>query len=257
MTWPSSLALPEDRHACVFTAPPNVAAAPYLTGRIVAESHALTDGLNWQGLLVRQGIVVPPAPQDRVLLWHGDRPLISLRTTPGEKEHLLCHFDLVTSNARKLPALAVLLHRFFESVRRSKIAPESANFDLRQRLVVAHSTQPGATDLIREGDAAQTIPLAQARLLRAPMQPGFFSVKQGDAELLSGAAHFADAREADLSDAAPISELASATATHLESVHEADPAWRLWLLALLAALLVSWWFARERGGLENQEMAHS
>lgn len=259
LIWPTSLALPDDRHACIFTAHPVAEQPAYLTGRIVAEPHALTDGLNWQGLLVREGIVIPPAPQDRVLLWQGERPLISLRTTPADKEQLLCHFDLVTSNARKLPALAILLHRFFESVRAAKIAPETANFDLRQRLVVAHETKAGAADLIRESDgsAAQKIPLAQARLLRAPSLPGFFSVKQGDANLLSGAAHFADAREADLSGAAPFSELADAKATHLESVHEADPAWRLWLLVLLAALLVSWWFARERGEIVGRQMAHS
>ncbi len=250
LVWPSALALPDDRHTCIFTAPPIAEQSAYLTGRIVAEAHALTDGLNWQGLLVREGVVIPPAPQDRVLVWQGERPLISLRTTTAGKEQLLCHFDLITSNARKLPALAILLHRFFESVRAAKIAPETANFDLRQRLVVAHDTQTGAADLIcdSDDDAAQRIPLAQARLLRAPSLPGFFTVKQGETGLLAGAAHFADAREADLSSAAPFSELSEAKAAHLESVHEADPAWRLWLLVLLSALLVSWWFARERLG---------
>lgn len=248
LIWPSSLALPDDRHAVIFTAPPKAENPAYLTGRIVAESHVLTDGLNWQGLLVREGIEIPASPQDRVLLWQGERPLISLRATPQDKLQLLCHFDLISSNARKLPAIAILLHRFFEGVRLAKVAPESANFDLRQRLIVAHKTKPAAPDLILERDntSPQTIPLAQARLLRAPLQPGFFTIKQGDTRLLTAAAHFADAREADLTDAAPFSELSQAKATHLEAVHEADPAWRLWLLVLLAALLVSWWFSRER-----------
>lgn len=248
LLWPSSLALPEDHHAIIFTAPPKAENPAYLTGRIVAESHVLTDGLNWQGLLVREGIEIPTSSQDRVLLWQGERPLVSLRTTPQDKLQLLCHFDLISSNARKLPALAILLHRFFEGVRLTKVAPESANFDLRQRLIVAHETKPGAPELTLERDSAspQMIPLAQARLLRAPLQPGFFTIKQGKTPLLTAAAHFADAREADLSAAAPFSELSQAKTTHLEAVHEADPAWRLWLLVLIAALLVSWWFSRNR-----------
>ena len=252
VTWPPSVALPENQHTIVFTGPPAVRDAPYLIGQVVGEPHPLTDGLNWQGLLVRQGIVVPPSPQDRTLVWQGERPLISLRTTPNGREQLLCHFDLITSNARKIPALAVLVHRFLESARRQKIAPESANFDLRQRLAIACSVEKDApglerrhTDLSGVG-ATEKFPTAQARLLRAPSLPGFFSVSQGEMELLTAATHFADAREADFSAAKAFDELADAVAVQAESVHEADPSWRLWLLLLLAALLTSWWFTRDR-----------
>jgi hypothetical protein len=245
LIWPPSVALQDDQPACVFASPAAVADTPFLLGQIVAEDHPLTQGLNWQSLLVREGMVIPRDGRDRVLLWQGERPLISLRARAGGAEQLFCHFNLVTSNARKLPALAVLLHRFLERVRQNKVAPEAANFDLRQRLYVAYQAA-GQPLSFKHPSGTQTIPLAQVHLLRAPAKPGFFEVRQGDALLLAGAAHFADNREADLSAAKPFDELGQLTATQQEVTHESDPNWRLWLLVLLGALMGSWWFATVR-----------
>lgn len=245
IVWPPSVALAPNQTACVFASPSPAENAPFLTGAIVAEDHPLTQGLNWQSLLVREGMVIPRDARDRVLLWHGERPLISLRTSPAGAKQLFCHFDLATSNARKLPALAVLLHRFLEGVRQEKVAPEAANFDLRQRLRVAHDRRPEAAPLVlTQAAGARTIPVAQSHLMRAPAKPGFFEVKQGEQLLLTGAAHFADTREADLSAAKPFDELAQITAAQVETTHEADANWRLWLLLLLGALAASWWFTR-------------
>jgi hypothetical protein len=243
IAWPPSTALAPEQAACVFASPSGAADAPFVTGAIVAEDHALMQGLNWQSLLVREGMVIPREPNDKVLLWQGERPLISLRTTKAEARQLFCHFDLLTSNARKLPALAVLLHRYLENVRREKVAPEAANFDLRQRLTVAHRRQPGAAPLqYLRGDEVTTVPLAQAHLLRAPAKPQFFDVRQGEEVLLTGAAHFADIREADLTKATSFDELDHLAAEQVAVTHEADDYWRLWLLLLLGALLASWWF---------------
>ncbi|MDZ4289505.1 MAG: VWA domain-containing protein [Prosthecobacter sp.] len=247
IVWPPSVALAANQAACVFASPSPAANAPFLTGQIVAEDHPLTQGLNWQSLLVREGMVIPREARDRILLWQGERPLISLRTSAAGTRQLFCHFDLATSNARKLPALAVLLHRFLEGIRQEKVAPEAANFDLRQRLQVAHQRQPEAAALaFTQATGAQTIPLAQSHLMRAPAQPGFFEVKQGGQRLLTGAAHFADTREADLSAAKPFDELAQITAAQVETTHAADANWRLWLLLLLGALAASWWFTRSQ-----------
>lgn len=255
--WPPSVALADTVHAIVFTGPPKAAAAPYLAGQIVGESHPLMDGLNWQGLLVRQGVEIPVTTQDRPLLWQGERSLISLRTTEPGRSQLLCHFDLASSNARKLPALAVLLHRFLEDVRSRKVASEAANFDVRQRLVVACDTHAAAQPLqwvVEDGAAAkaQPVPVSQARLLRAPAMPAFFEVRQGGAVLLSGASHFADAREADFTEAKKFDELADVSAEQTETTHEADSMWRLWLLLLLAALAGSWWFTRQAASSQEK-----
>lgn len=243
-----TFALPEQRHGCFFQAPPEET-APYLKGSIVAEPHALVEGLNWQGLLVRESKPMPRQSQDRVLLWQGERPLIVLRIMPAGGRQLICQFDLEISNARKLPAFAVLLHRFLETLRTDKLAPEAANFDVRQHLNVAHRQDAEAGPL-KLGD--QEIPLAQARLLRAPSRPGHFTVRQGETLLLTAAAHFADTREADLTQAKPFNELDKVKALQVETLHEADPGWRLWLLALLLLLFGSWWFTNPKR--ETQEV---
>lgn len=238
------------QHACVFLPSPAGIAGNlvYLKGNVVAETHPLMAGLNWQGLLVRETPPLPRTVEDRVLLWQGERPLISLRQTKAGARQLLCHFDVETSNARKLPALAVLLHRFLEGVREEKLAPEAANFDLRERLKIAHRVN--GPELLFSGEK---VPVNQARLLRAPSRPGVFDIQQGDASILHGAAHFADTREADLSKAKPFQDLADLEAAQVETTHEADPNWRLWLLAMLAALLASWWWSGER----QPEAAHA
>jgi len=248
LTWPPSLALEDTQHACIFASPSQAASPPALTGAIVGEAHLLIEGLNWQSLLVREGMVMPQNPKDRVLLWQGERPLISLRQTPAGARQLFCHFDLATSNARKLPALAVLLHRFLEDIRREKIAPESANYDVRQRLSVAHQkgeTAPPLTVKLQDG-STQQVPLHQAHLLQAPALPGSFEITQGDQILLTAAAHFADTREADLADAKPFDETADLNAEQVEVLQESDPQWRLWTLLLLAVLLSSWWWGRDK-----------
>ncbi|MBL9130282.1 MAG: VWA domain-containing protein, partial [Verrucomicrobiaceae bacterium] len=116
---------PATQHACVFLPSPAALAGNlvYLKGNIVAETHPLVAGLSWQGLLARETPPLPRTPEDRVLLWQGERPLIALRQTKSGARQLLCHFDTGTSNALRLPALAVLLHRFLESVREEKLAP--------------------------------------------------------------------------------------------------------------------------------------
>jgi hypothetical protein len=248
LTWPPSIALESHQHACIFASPSKADNPPPLRGLIVGEAHPLIEGLNWQSLFVREGMVIPQDPRDRVLLWQGERPLISLRHTSHGARQLFCHFDLATSNARKLPALAVLLHRFIEVIRQEKIAPMSANYDVRQRLDVAHQRGEDAAPLILKTDnfPAQTVPVHQAHLLRAPASPAFFQITQGDVTLLTASSHFADTREADLTQARPFDESSALDARQIETLQESDPNWRLWTLLLLALLLASWWWGRDK-----------
>ncbi|MCX6855339.1 MAG: hypothetical protein NTV80_10590, partial [Verrucomicrobia bacterium] len=247
IVWPPSTALSGDENACVFSSPSKIERVALLRGAIVGEAHPLIDGLNWQSLLVHDGLVVPRDARDRVLLWQGDRPLISLRRAELGAQQLFCHFDLISSNARKLPALAVLLHRFLQQMRQEKVAMETENYDVRQRLTVAHvqGEKAAPLTLITHNPLGRAdIPLAQAHLLRAPAQPGFFEVEQAGTMLLRGSAHFADTREADLMDCKVFQDLASLKTEQSDTVMESDPRWRLWMLLLLAALLASWWWGR-------------
>ncbi len=251
---PLAPALP-DVNACVFAADPQPE-AKYLPGILLAATDPLVEGLNWQSLLVRETIPIPAKNGDRTLLWLGERPLVAERRTPAGSRQLLFNFDLTTTNARKLPAFAVLLHRFIESLRAAKVAPESVNVTTHQKLQVA--TRPGAAappvemtvTPLAAGDEKQPTPrkttLRAGDTWRAPDEPSFFTMTQGNDTLLTAAAHFADPRESDFLAAKTAGDTAGIAPALVQRHGEADPNWRLWLLVLFATLLASWWFGTSR-----------
>ena len=217
----------------------------YLKGGILAEPHPLLDGLNWQSLLVRETIELDRLPTDTVLLWQEKRPLIFLREKPAvEKQpatrQLCFNFDLRLSNAGNQPAFIVLLHRFAESIREAKVAPTSANLETGQPLHITAAPniplQIAATDL-----TGKPLP-APASTTHAPATPCFLTIRQKDTELLDAAIHFADTREADFSACGKSDPTADANQSALERHTKPDPLWRVWILLLVAALLVSWKF---------------
>ncbi|HSF19698.1 MAG TPA: BatA domain-containing protein [Vicinamibacteria bacterium] len=204
--------------------------ASYRKGRIVAERHPFVEGLDFRGLLVRGRPDVELSGDDRVLLWQGDVPLMVLR---GELPELVLHFGLDGSNADRVPAFVLALHRFAAAVRSSKIASEQKNVETGQLLSVA-SDGPLEIDGVPLGGSA----------FRAPLEPGVFEVRSGDRTLLRAAARFADVREADLTEA---SSLGLDEAEHQEAIarsSQRDPFETLWVLALMG-LLVAGWSRRE------------
>jgi hypothetical protein len=224
-------------------------AGDYLKGGIIAERHPLLDGLNWQSLLVRETIQLDRKPEDTVILWQDKRPLIFLRDIPATPDgpaskQLLFNFDLRLSNAANQPAFIVLLHRFAESIRDAKVAPASVMLETGQPVrVTAAPDKPiraTATDL-----AGEPVPLSTP-LNRAPLTPGFLTISQGVVRLLDAAVYFADTREADFSACGKADTIAATSESSLERHTKPDPLWRVWILLLIAALLVSWKFnARE------------
>lgn len=244
-------------HAIVFVKDETRGGA-YLKGGIVAEKHPLIDGLNWQSLLVRETIQLQRRPADTVLLWQGQRPLIFLReseaTAEAPSSRQLCfNFDLRLSNASTQPAFIVMLHRFAEELRDAKVAPAVENLESGQPLTLAAKTGPDAPGLTVEtsgldGKKAEPVSLPAAAKVRleAPMEAGFMTVRQGEDVLMSASVHFADTREADFSACAPADTIDQGSAAAVERHTEEDHWWRAWFLLLLAALLVSWHFTRER-----------
>jgi hypothetical protein len=188
-----------------------------LSGLVVAEAHPYLENLNWQGLLARDTLGVPFREGDAALLWQGGRPLIFLRWQDSRPQ-LIFNFDIRQSNATRLPAFPLLVHRFFESLRKEKVAYEAANVETRQALEVA-------------GAGPQ----------RAPVEPGFFAIRGSDNQLLfDGAAQFGDTRESDFSAAATgrSADLAVETLRQAHARGEfLDPLWA----ALLAGLMFWNW----------------
>lgn len=217
----------------------------YLKGGILAEPHPLMDSLNWQSLLVRETIQLDRHPSDTVLLWQDKRPLIFLREMPASEKkpatrQLCFNFDLRLSNAGNQPAFIVLLHRFAESIREAKIAPTSANLETGQPIQITSTPdiplQITVTDL-----TGKPLPTPTSAT-HAPLTPGFLTFHQKDLELLNAAVHFADTREADFSACGKSEPATNTNQTTTERHTKPDPLWRVWILLLIAALLVSWKF---------------
>lgn len=222
---------------------------PYLTGNIVAPKNALTDGLNWQTLLIRDNISLPYSEADTILLWQGERPLIILRQDPVEKHKaLIFNFDISQSNALKQPSTAVLLLRFCEQLRHDKIALETRITETDEPLQIAHNKEANSPLLtIRShslsGETLDTTTVQRyGSDITAPSQPGFFSITQGETTLFTSATYFADTREADFS-LCQSDQIYAATAASAEDRHtREDHYWRIWGFLILAILTVSWWF---------------
>ena len=260
---PGPLALSGDfRDAVVFLRAP-AAGRGFADGPVIAENDPLMEDLSWKGLLVRPSATIPAAPGDRVLLWQGMRPLVFLRDGEGGAR-LVFDFPVEESNADRLPSFVLLFHRFVESVRRAKVAPESANVEIGQLLDVAVDPKgpflrletdgsaatpaaAGASGTSGAGAGATDLPASRAALLRAPGRSGFFTVRQGGgAPLLTAAGHFADVREADFRDASSRDGTLGADHAVLARNARPDPLAPLWTIALAGLLVVDWALAGRR-----------
>ena len=214
----------------------------FFNGPLVAANDPLVDDLDWQGLIARSTPSVPLVEGENVLLWQGERPLILLREGDGRRQ-LIFNFDVVSSNAPRLPAFVILVHRFLNRIREQKVGVESLNAELRQALTMAHDSSAAVESLtLITSKGRLTITPDKARYLRAPGEPGFFQITRGNAPLLNASANFADTREADFSKAAPFSELGALPAKISERRTVADPWWQLWIIALAATALLCWFY---------------
>ena len=188
-----------------------------LPGLMITENHPLMENLNWQGLIANDTLGVPVREGDQTLLWQGGRRLIFLRSQEN-KTQLVFNFDVRQSNATRLPAFPLLLHRFFGQIREEKPAYEAANVETRQ-----------------------TVTVAGAGTVRAPERPGFFSAKTSDGKtIFDGAAQFGDTRESDFRSASTgKSPLPSVEAIRQTNARGAflDP---LWAMVLAALMLWNW-----------------
>lgn len=226
----------------------------YLKGGIVTDKHPLVSGLNWQALLVRESIQLERSPSDQVLLWQGDRPLIFLREAgigDNSTRQLCFNFDPRLSNALNQPAFIVMLHRFADSLRSAKIAPAAENLECGQPYELAvHRDGPAVVVETRGlgANRVQRTEIPASAIVRVPVprDPGYLSVKQGQDTLLEAAVHFADSREANFEACAAGDTVGVYRSATIERHTNEDHWWRAWFLLLVAALVVSWHFTKER-----------
>ncbi|RYD55595.1 MAG: hypothetical protein EOP83_21595 [Verrucomicrobiaceae bacterium] len=177
-----------------------------------------------------------------------------MATAEAPASRQLCfNFDLRLSNASTQPAFIVMLHRFAEELREAKVAPMTELLESGQPITLAAKTGADAPELVMQtlgldGKVVKTdtLPASARAKIDAPLDAGFMKVRQGETDLLTASVHFADTREADFNACKPENTLAQGSAAAVERHTDEDHWWRAWFLLLLAALLVSWHFTRER-----------
>ncbi len=260
---PSAPALPrKSAIVTVASATATAARSPSLAGAIVADPDPLMDGLNWQPLIALQSPGLALDPADHILLRQGTRPLIVLREIPAAPDapparQLIFNFDLPHSNALKLPALAVLIHRFCEEIRDTKPATQHSILETGQPIRLA--ARPMGTEITIHSSpldappTKSTLPPSARLDLEAPRNPGILLVRQNPLTLLDAAVHFGDTREADFSRCAPADSLADASRSSTIRHTREDHWWRAWFLALLLALIVSWKYGERRKRQETRD----
>ncbi len=219
---------------------------------VVAERHALVEGLNWQGLLGPGAAGLTMEAGDEGLLWQADKPLAWLRAGAEGRRQLVLNVEWAGGNAGRLPATVLLLRRYTEAVRDARSGEYAANFDAGARVLLAEADMAvesaAVWALVEEGGERRAVDAAGLAVLRAPAEAGFFEVRRGEEILVRGAAQFADARQGDFRGASrfrrepPAAEAESAAARNTQG----DPWATAWLALAGGALVGSWWPGRAR-----------
>ncbi len=240
----------------------------YLKGGILAASHPLMEGLNWQSLSARETISIPVENSDQVLLWQGEVPLIFLRegvkqiqlaetNSEGEPVYLespyrqlIFNFDPALSNAERLPAMIILIQRFIETVRLDKVRYEATLTETQQAISIplpeeAQQCRVISTNFSFESET-ETFPLEKSSYEMMNESPRFTKVFIDEQLLYQTASYFADCREADLSQCAsnPETDLAPGKVRRLDV--QLQQHWVLFALILFLILFLNWYFLRPK-----------
>lgn len=215
-------------------------------GRLIVADDPLVKGLNWQALRPGPLAGLAPLADDRSLVWLDEKPLILLRHDPAGNPQLIFTFSLASGNALRLPAIAVLLHRFSETIARNTRTPSALALETSQLIapelpedLASETLALEITDLDGK-TTTETLETNFRTTLRAPDTPGFLTLTADGKPLLSGAVYFADTREADLSEAATV-EPEDVTSALIETQTSDDRHWRWLVLGLLLLAAAAWY----------------
>jgi hypothetical protein len=144
--------------------------------------------------------------------------------------------------------MVLLLHRFIERFRERLPGAESGIADLNQPLRFVAARGNGALRFVIEdakGNALSEsrIPEVASLGIRAPSEPGFFSVSRNGERLYSGGANFVDPRLSDFRDASSRDDLDGFVPERTMVHRREDRAVSFWLGLLALSILCSWHFS--------------
>ncbi len=203
-----------------------------MNGMITAERHPLTDGLNWNGLLIPGIGNMRPANTAEILLWLGSHPLAWL-----DKEKLYLNWPWAESNADRIPATLLMTRRYMQSVQDASPGthygnlPAGSLYPLKNGHTVSITTPDGLT-------------VQRPWAGRLPEQSALVSIHSADKNeppLFKGAVWFADAAMGDFSDCAVFDTGLPDRRAEIKRQLKPDPLTPLWLLLIALCLLGSWW----------------
>lgn len=211
---------------------------------VVADYATQTADLTWDSLITATSSTSLVTADDQVLLWQGTNPLIAERSHAGKRD-LLINFDLLSSNAERHASFIVLLHRFAELVRLRKATYSAQNVETHQHLPLsANATgsplHVSVTPVTLTPKQQYEIAPQEVNHLRAPEEPSFFEIRQGDFQLFSGASQFTHVTEADFKKAETFDDVSNEQAKYILKNTMYDPFTPLWLIMLCGLVLWSW-----------------
>ncbi|NJK91916.1 MAG: hypothetical protein HC904_08865 [Blastochloris sp.] len=207
----------------------------------------MMQGLRWQGLLSSGPEDFQLQPQDEVLLWQNQKPLIFVKRSARS---LMFNFDFEYSNADRLPAVLVMLNRFWEEA--SRALPGFRAVTARPgQLLALSSPQAGVERKLTfragpvEKESVTVLP-SDTNWFHAPLQPGLFEVSEGDQLIMKGAVQLLDPFEGDLRKVQAGGDWKSGFELRRMSESSADPFRMLWFFLVLGLALLLWHLQRGR-----------
>lgn len=232
-------------HAIQFTSAGTGSTSALDPAPVVADNHPFTRDLDWASLLTPTPADLTLADTDQPLLWKGPKPLAILRQDTQDDgtrtQRLLLAWNPADSSAARNPAVLVLLHRFTEHLRLQKRAFHADNFETHQPIHLAFPPKSPRTLSTPKSSSSAPPPISHLPSpTTAPPLPTFFDLHEGEAHLLSAAAHFGDTRESDFTQSETLDETTALRRQSTLKQTEADPLTPLYLLALISLLLLSW-----------------
>jgi len=213
--------------------------SPYVKVPATATVHPFCEGLMFDGLLWRSCAPLnPPASGDTVLLWSGENPVAILRNGGRDLEF---GFHPEASNFSRVAPALILVQRWIDYQRGSKVAPASVQLSTADRFQLAADPIGGELTLTSPQGKRQ-IPAAKQQTLIAPEQPGTLTITQGETTLLSAAVNFVDPIESNFAAADTASNNPPAPTALIAKSQRPDRFRDLWLLIALILLLLTWLF---------------
>lgn len=209
---------------------------------ILADQHPLVRDLEWKGLLTGGPGYATLAAGDLPLLWQGEKPLIFLKKKP-QGFALFLNFEWQNANAERCPPLIVLLNRYVRWSQEQFQMARSGNFLTESQVSWGKMAAHAQFGRLMNLDASSwTVEKWNGN---APLEPGFFELRDSSKTLFKGAAIFEDSIESDFRHQKTGSILSEYDLQWKERSLEKSAS-SPWIILLMILLLATTWMIQTK-----------